>query len=56
MIHGQKIAVIGAGIGGLATALALRLRGADVLVFEQADALSEVGAGLQVSPNGAMRD
>ena len=52
MIHGQKIAVIGAGIGGLATALALRLRGADVLVFEQADALSEVGAGLQVSPNG----
>jgi len=53
MIQGQRIAIIGAGIGGLATALALRLRGADVQVFEQADALGEVGAGLQISPNGA---
>ena len=52
MIQGQNIAVIGAGIGGLAAALALRLRGADVQVVEQADALSEVGAGLQISPNG----
>ena len=52
MIKDQKISVIGAGIGGLATALALRLRGADVQVFEQAEALGEVGAGLQISPNG----
>ena len=52
MIKDQKFSVIGAGIGGLATALALRLRGADVQVFEQAEALGEVGAGLQISPNG----
>ena len=44
MIEGQSIAIIGAGIGGLAAALALRFRGADVKVFEQAEALGEVGA------------
>ena len=54
MIEGQSIAIIGAGIGGLAAALALRLRGADVKVFEQSEALGEVGAGLQISPNGAV--
>ncbi len=47
-----KISVIGAGIGGLAVARALALRGADVTVLEQAPEISEVGAGLQVSPNG----
>jgi len=44
--------VVGGGIGGLATALALRHHGAQVTVLEQADALREVGAGLQISPNG----
>ncbi|MCL6283023.1 FAD-dependent monooxygenase [Ruegeria sp. 2012CJ41-6] len=48
----KKIVVVGAGIGGLAAALALRQRGADVTVLEQAAAISEVGAGLQISPNG----
>lgn len=47
-----KIAVIGAGIGGLAVARALALRGADVTVMEQAAEIAEVGAGLQISPNG----
>lgn len=47
-----KVSVIGAGIGGLAVARALGLRGADVTVLEQAAEISEVGAGLQVSPNG----
>jgi salicylate hydroxylase len=46
------IAVIGGGIGGLAAALALRQRGASVTVLEQAEAITEVGAGIQVSPNG----
>ncbi len=49
---GRKLVVAGAGIGGLAAALALRQRGAEVVVFEQADAIREVGAGLQISPNG----
>ncbi|MEM8774536.1 MAG: FAD-dependent oxidoreductase [Pseudomonadota bacterium] len=46
------VAVIGAGIGGLASALALAQRGAQVTVYEQAPVISEVGAGIQISPNG----
>ena len=53
MLKGKQIAVIGAGIGGLAVAAALARRGARVVVHEQAAAISEVGAGLQISPNGA---
>lgn len=49
----HHIAIIGGGIGGLATALAFAQRGARVEVFEQAEVLREVGAGLQVTPNGA---
>lgn len=52
-LRGRNITVIGAGIGGLAAALALRAQGADVTVLEQAPGISEVGAGLQISPNGA---
>ncbi len=51
-INGLKYGVIGGGIGGIASALALRQRGADVTVFEQAKELTEVGAGLQISENG----
>ncbi|MEO0923052.1 MAG: FAD-dependent oxidoreductase, partial [Pseudomonadota bacterium] len=47
-----NIAVIGAGIGGLAVALAFAHRGAQVTVYEQATEISEVGAGIQISPNG----
>lgn len=47
-----KILVIGAGIGGLTAALALIQRGFDVCVYEQAGELAEIGAGLQISPNG----
>ena len=46
---GRRIAVIGAGIGGLTTALAFAKTGANVTVFEQAPALTEVGAGVQLS-------
>jgi salicylate hydroxylase len=46
-----RIAIVGAGLGGLAAAIALRRRGLDVTVYEQAAALGEVGAGLQLSPN-----
>ena len=44
--------VIGAGIAGLTTARALALGGSAVRVVEQAEALGEVGAGLQIAPNG----
>jgi salicylate hydroxylase len=47
----QRILIVGAGIGGLTAALALRRRGFDVVVLEQARELSEIGAGLQLSPN-----
>ena len=51
-LDGQDVAIIGAGIGGLAAAIALAQKGARVRVFEQAGALGEVGAGLQISANG----
>lgn len=50
---GRQITVLGAGVAGLAVARALAMRGASVTVLEQADAVREVGAGLQISPNGA---
>lgn len=51
-LQGQNITIIGGGIGGLTAALALRRQGADVTVLEQAEAISEIGAGLQITPNG----
>lgn len=51
-IGSRTITVIGAGVAGLSVARALALRGARVRVLEQADAIREVGAGLQISPNG----
>jgi salicylate hydroxylase len=48
----RKVIVVGGGIGGLTTALALLKRGIDVEVYEQASRLGEVGAGIQISPNG----
>lgn len=47
----RRVAIVGAGLGGLTAALALRQRGFDVAVYEQAPALGEVGAGLQLSAN-----
>lgn len=48
----MKAIVVGAGIGGLAAALSLHDARFDVEVHEKSPALSEVGAGIQVSPNG----
>src|SRR6266851_785302 len=48
----MRVIVVGAGIGGLTAALTLRRAGIDAQVFEQATELREVGAGIQISPNG----
>ena len=47
-----NVLIAGAGIGGLTAALALLKRGYQVHVCEQTAQLREVGAGLQLSPNG----
>jgi salicylate hydroxylase len=46
------ILVAGGGIGGVAAALALSRRGFDVKVLEQSPQLGEIGAGIQLGPNG----
>jgi len=46
-----KVLIVGGGIGGLTTALALKFRGINALLFEQAAAFREVGAGIQLSCN-----
>src|SRR5689334_22713428 len=48
----MRIAIVGAGIGGLVAALALARRGCTVDVYEQTRVLKEVGAGLQLGANG----
>lgn len=52
MLLGRETLVVGGGIGGLTAALCLAARGAQVTVLEQAEQIAEVGAGLQISPNG----
>jgi len=50
-MRAPRVAIVGGGIGGLAAALALERRGAEVIVCEQSPALNEIGAGLKLSPN-----
>jgi 2-polyprenyl-6-methoxyphenol hydroxylase-like FAD-dependent oxidoreductase len=47
-----RATVIGAGIGGLAAAIALRRGGCDVTVHEADESISELGAGISIWPNG----
>jgi NADPH-dependent 2,4-dienoyl-CoA reductase/sulfur reductase-like enzyme len=47
----KRIAIIGGGIGGLTTAIALLKKGHEVRVFGEADELREVRAGIWVPPN-----
>lgn len=46
-----KVLVVGGGIGGLASALALKKRGIDVEIWERAPVLREIGAGLLLTSN-----
>lgn len=48
-----RVLIAGGGIGGLAAALCLARAGFAVAVFEQSPAFGELGAGLQISPNGS---
>jgi 2-polyprenyl-6-methoxyphenol hydroxylase-like FAD-dependent oxidoreductase len=54
MMRAPRIAIVGGGVGGLAAALALERRGAEIVVCEQSPALSDIGAGLNLSPNALM--
>ena len=47
-----KVAVIGAGVSGLSVASFLAAAGHEVSVFEKNQKVSEIGAGIQISPNG----
>jgi salicylate hydroxylase len=47
----MRVAIIGAGLGGLGAACAMRQRGIEALVYERAPQLGEVGAGIQLGPN-----
>ncbi|MFY0694474.1 MAG: FAD-dependent monooxygenase [Lentibacter algarum] len=48
-----RIAIIGAGIGGLACGLALQRAGVPFTIYEQASALTEIGAAIALSANGS---
>jgi salicylate hydroxylase len=48
-----SVAIIGGGIGGLTAAASLLRAGFDVRVYEQAKALAEVGAGINIGPNAS---
>lgn len=49
--HGLTIVIIGAGIGGLSTAIYLRQQGHKVVVLEQSRLANEVGAAMHLTPN-----
>jgi len=46
-----KVAIVGAGIGGLTAAIAMHRRNIDVEVYEQSPQIAEIGAGVSLSPN-----
>lgn len=47
----DRVAIVGAGIGGLTAAIALRELGREVVVFEQAEEFGRVGADINLTPN-----
>lgn len=47
----MKYAIVGAGIGGLTTALAFEKKGIDYQLFEKAEELKPIGAGIWLAPN-----
>ena len=51
MSTSPRIAIVGAGLGGAATAALLLKEGLNVRVYEQAASFSRLGAGIHVGPN-----
>jgi 2-polyprenyl-6-methoxyphenol hydroxylase-like FAD-dependent oxidoreductase len=51
MSRNPRIAIIGGGIGGLTTAVAMSRGGLDVELYEQSSRIGEIGAGITLSPN-----
>ena len=51
MAQNGRVLIVGAGIGGLTAAVALRRAGRDVVVFERMDSLKEYGAGFTMNSN-----
>ena len=51
MTKKPSVAIVGAGMGGLAVAATLRRAGFDVAVYEQAARFARIGAGIQMMPN-----
>ncbi|MDH4275051.1 MAG: FAD-dependent monooxygenase [Gammaproteobacteria bacterium] len=49
----MKIAILGGGVAGVSSAIALKLKGFDVSVYERCDSASNIGAGIVVWPNAA---
>jgi len=47
----KRVIIVGGGIGGLCTAIGLRQVGVEAIVYEQAEVLSQVGAGLTIWAN-----
>ena len=50
----MHVLIVGAGIAGLTAAIALRHKGIDATIIEQAPQLSEIGAGIQIASNGSV--
>jgi 6-hydroxynicotinate 3-monooxygenase len=51
MAKNARIAIIGAGLGGIPAAAMLRARGQNVTIYEQAPAFARLGAGINLGPN-----
>lgn len=50
----MHVLIVGAGIAGLTAAIALRHKGIDATIIEQAPRLTEIGAGIQIASNGSV--
>lgn len=50
----MHVLIVGAGIAGLTAAIALRRKGIDATIIEQAPQLAEIGAGIQIASNGSV--